>query len=433
MVDQFLTQIQTSGIGVLNRRDFVRSLSAGVAASSAAGMFGWKAALTAHAEQLRRQGQACILLFMNGGPSQFETFDPKPDHENGGPTKAIDTSASGIRLAEHWTELSKQMKHVALIRSMTNKEGAHARAVYQMHTGYIPSGAIKYPALGSVICKEIGRPDFELPHFVSIGARLNNTAGAGFLGSHYAPFVVTDPNRMPNNTQLTVTASRFRRRLELTHDLEADFARTAKELVTEHQKVQKAAAKMVTTPKLKAFDLNQEKDATRDRYGRNSFGQGCLLARRLVETGVTFVEVELSGWDTHQDNFERSKTLSLQADKGFAALVADLNDRGMLDKTLVLCIGEFGRTPRINGQNGRDHYPRVFSAALAGGGVQGGRVIGASTKDGTEVKDRPVTIADLFCSICQVFGINPRKENVGPFDRPIKIVDGGSVVRELFG
>lgn len=431
-MERFLTHVRTSSQGIVSRRDFVRTLSSAAAASATAGLLGWKAALTVHAEQLRRQGQACILLFFNGGPSQFETFDPKPGHENGGPTKAIKTTVTGIQLAEHWAELAKQMKQIALIRSMTNKEGAHARAVYQMHTGYLPAGAIKYPSLGSIISKEIAPPDFELPHYVNIGGRFNNAAGAGFLGSRYAPFVVSDPNRMPSNSQLTVSPSRFQRRLALTHDLESDFARAAKELVHEHQNVQKAAAKLVLTPKLRAFDLSQEKDAVRDRYGRTPFGQGCLLARRLIEAGVTFVEVELSGWDTHQDNFERTKALSLQADKGFAALVADLKERGMLERTLVLCIGEFGRTPRINGQNGRDHFPRAFSAALAGGGVRGGQVVGATNESGTDINDRPVTIPDLFCTICHVFGINPRKENVGPLDRPIKLVDGGSLVKELF-
>src|SRR5262249_43065035 len=159
---------------------------------------------------------------------------------------------------------------------------------------------------------------------------------------------------------------------------------------------------------------------------RTPFGQGCLLARRLVETGVTFIEVELGNWDTHQDNFERTKPLSTQADKGFAALVSDLKDRGKLDKTLVIWLGEFGRTPRINAQTGRDHYPRAFSAALAGGGIKGGQVVGATSADGTDVRSRPVTVPDLFCSFCQALKINPRKENLGPLERPIKIVDGGA-------
>jgi uncharacterized protein (DUF1501 family) len=237
---------------------------------------------------------------------------------------------------------------------------------------------------------------------------------------------------MPSNSQLTVSDERFRRRLGLTMDLEEEFTKSAKHAVEEHQNVLKGAASLARSPKLKAFDVSQEKDSVRDRYGRTPFGQGCLLARRLVETGVTFVEVELGNWDTHQDNFERTKTLSLQADQGFAALVGDLKERGMLSRTIVLCLGEFGRTPRINPQNGRDHYPRVFSAAIAGGGTKGGQVIGASSADGTDVKSRPVTVPDLFCTLCQSLKINPRKENLGPLQRPIKIVDGGEAVKELF-
>jgi uncharacterized protein (DUF1501 family) len=170
----------------------------------------------------------------------------------------------------------------------------------------------------------------------------------------------------------------------------------------------------------------------RERYGKSAFGQGCLLARRLVEAGVTFVEVESDGWDTHQDNFNRSKNLSGPVDQGFAALVADLKERGMLDRTLVVWMGEFGRTPRINGQAGRDHFPRAFTVALAGGGVKGGQVIGQTTGDGSSIAKRPVSVPDLFTTFCHALKINPRKENLGPLDRPVKIVDGGQPVMELF-
>lgn len=431
MAEHSLMQVRTSAEGVIGRRRFLRTMTASTAGLAMTGALGWKEAVTLHAEELRKKGMSCILLFMNGGPSQFETFDPKPNHRNGGETKVIDTAVSGVQLAEHWPNLAAQMKDIALIRSMTNKEGAHPRAVYQMHTGYLPSGAIKYPAFGSIVAKELGDPNFELPYFVSIGGRFNNAAGAGFLGMRYAPLSVLDPNRMPSNSQLTVSRARFERRLELMKELETDFATNAPQAVAEHQSVVKGAAGLATSPKLKAFDLSQEKDSLRSRYGRTPFGQGCLLARRLVEAGVTFIEVELNGWDTHQDNFERSKTLSQQADKGFATLVADLKDRGLLERTLVICLGEFGRTPRINAQSGRDHYPRVFSAALAGGGIKGGQVVGASSADGTDVKSRPVTVPDLFCTFCEVLKINPRKENIGPLERPIKIVDGGSPVKEL--
>jgi hypothetical protein len=428
-----LMHVRTSPDGVVDRRTFIRTVAAGAAA---AGVLGWKDAVTLHAEELRKQGMACVLLFLNGGPSQFETFDPKPGHANGGPTKSIESAVSGIEIAEDWTHVAEQMKDIALIRSMTNKEGAHPRAVYQLHTGYLPSGAVKYPSFGALVSKELGQAEFELPYFVSVGGRgFGFTAGSGFLGMKYAPFVVGDPNRMPNNAELPggVGKDRFARRLDLLKDLESDFSDAgAKHAVTEHESIVRGAANLVTSPNLKSFDLSQEKDGIRDRYGRNPFGQGCLLARRLIEHGVTFIEVGSNGWDTHQDNFERTKTLSLLVDKAFAALVGDLKERGRLEKTLVIAMGEFGRTPRVNGNNGRDHYPRVFSAAVAGGGVKGGQVIGASSADGSDVKSRPVTVPDLFCSFCHSLKINPRKENIGPLERPIKIVDGGAVVKELF-
>src|SRR5258708_823746 len=273
-----LMQVRTDASGVVSRRTFLRSVAVGAAA---AGTLGWKDAVTLQAEELRKQGMACILLFMNGGPSQFETFDPKPDTKNGGPTKAIDTAINGIQIAENWPAVAAQMKEIALIRSMTNKEGAHPRAVYQLHTGYLPSGGVKYPAFGALASKEIGQPDSELPYFVSIGNRFFNSTGAGFLGMKYAPFAINDPARLPNNTGLPagIGEDRFARRLDLMKDLDEEFAAAgARNPVTEHQSVVKGAANLVTNPKLKAFDLGQEKEATRDRYARSPFGSGCLLA-----------------------------------------------------------------------------------------------------------------------------------------------------------
>jgi hypothetical protein len=422
--------LQADRTGVVSRRTFLRSVSAGAAGVAA---LGWKDAVTLNAAELRKRGMACILLFMNGGPSQFETFDPKPGTDSGGPTKGIPTTIPGVQIAENWPKVAKQLGDIALIRSVTNKEGAHPRAVYQLKTGYLPSGAAKYPMFGSVVAKEISPPDFDLPSFVSVNRR--DTIGSGFLGMQYAPFCVQNPNQMPSNSELPggVNDKRLNRRLSLLKDLESDFAEAGGSRQVEgHRAVYQGAAQLVLSPRIKAFELAQEKDAVRDRYGRSSFGQGCLLARRLVETGVTFVEVESDGWDTHQDNFERVAKLAGPSDQGFAALVADLKERGMLEKTLVIWMGEFGRTPKVNPQNGRDHFPRAFCAALAGGGVKGGHVIGKTSADGTMIADRPVTVPDLFTSFCHSLKINPRKENLGPFDRPIKIVDGGEVVKELF-
>jgi uncharacterized protein (DUF1501 family) len=431
MTLQSFLHLQTNRDGVLHRRAFLRRVGAGTAAL---GMMSWMDAVALSAEEMRKHEMACILLFMRGGPSQLETFDPKPNTTNGGPTKDIATAASGIRIAEHWTNVASAMKDIALIRSMTNREGEHQRATYQLHTGYVPMGSVKFPSFGSLVASEIGPKEFDLPSFVSVGGRAT-TIGSGFLGMEYAPFVVANPNQMPLNSTLprNVSEKRLQRRLGLMDDLEKDFAEAGgARQVEEHRTLIGSAAQLVTSPRLKAFDLNQEKDAARDKYGRNPFGQGCLLARRLIEQGVTFVEVESNGWDTHQDNFNRTKTLTETVDPAFAALLNDLKERGRLAKTLVIWMGEFGRTPRINGNTGRDHFPRAFNVALAGGGVRGGKVIGATSADGMEVTQRPVSVADLFCTFCQALKINPRKENMSGLGRPIKIVDGGQPVKELF-
>jgi uncharacterized protein (DUF1501 family) len=431
MTLQSLMHVRTSGDGVINRRSFIRSVAASAAGLS---MLGWKEAITANADELRKRGMACILLYMRGGPSQMETFDPKPGTANGGPTKAISTAVNGIQIAESWPKVAAAMKDIAIIRSMTNKEGEHQRASYQMHTGYIPAGSVKYPCIGSIVASEIGPKDFDLPNFVSIGNR-GSSVGSGFLGMQYAPFVVNNPTVMPNNVTLPqgINDKRFGRRVGLLNQLEEDFATSGgAPRVADHKGLYENASQMVLSPRLKAFDVSQEKDAVRDRYGRSPFGQGCLLARRLVETGVTFVEVESNGWDTHDNNFERVKTLSDSVDPGFAALVSDLKERGMLDKTLVIWMGEFGRTPKVNGRTGRDHFPRAFNGALAGGGVKGGQVIGSTSPEGTDVKNRPVSVGDLFCSFYQALKINPRKENMSSLGRPIKLMDNGAAVKELF-
>ncbi len=431
MTLQSLMHVQTNREGVLSRRTFLRRLALGTAGL---GILGWKEAVALRAEDLRKQGLACILLFMRGGPSQLETFDPKPDTSNGGPTKSLATAVNGIHIAEPWKHVAAAMKEIAVIRSMTNKEGEHLRAAYQLHTGYVPAGGVKHPTFGSIVAAELGPPEFDLPHFVSISNR-NTTLGSGFLGMSVAPFLVADPRQMPNNVQLpqSVNNKRFGRRLDLLERLEQDFAESGGERrVTDHRALYANASQMVRSPRLKAFDVTQEKDAVRDRYGRTPFGQGCLLARRLLEQGVTFVEVESNGWDTHQENFDRVRSLSEIVDPAFAALVADLKERGRLDKTLVIWMGEFGRTPRINPSTGRDHFPRAFSVALAGAGIKGGKVIGATSADGMNVSERPVRVEDLFCSFYQALKINPRKENMSTAGRPIKIVDGGQPVKELF-
>ncbi len=413
--------------GGVSRRSFLRGVSAGAVA---AGTINFRDLMSLRADELRKEGRSMILLWMQGGPSQLEMFDPKPGTEHGGPTEAINTAVSGIRIAKGWEKTAAAIKDIALVRSMTNKEGQHQRATYQLHTGYLPTGSVRHPSLGTNIAKELADMTRALPAVVSVG----QSPGAGFLGVDYEPFFVQNPGQLPQNVSVPVPAARNDRRLGLLNRLEADFtSHGGKVVVSDHQKLYGKASKMVMSPDIKAFDISDEKQDVRDKYGDSDFGRGCLLARRLVEAGVTFVEVEMRGWDTHDDNFNRTANLAAQVDPALAALVSDLKERGRLDRTLVVCMGEFGRTPRINPRTGRDHYPRVFNLAIAGGGVRGGQVIGSSTEDGTAVKDNPVTVPDLFCTVCKSMQINPRVERISPQGRPMKIVDGGEAVTKLFG
>lgn len=410
----------------VSRRSFLHAVAGSAAA---AGMLSFRDLLSLQAAELRSQGRAMILLWMAGGPSQLETFDPKPGHENGGPTEAIATSVPGIRIAGGWDKTAQVMDQIALIRSMTNKEGNHQRATYQMHTGYVPAGSVKHPSFAANIAQQIGDESLDLPAVVSIGP----TQGAGFLGVEYEPFVVQNPGQMPQNVAAAVDQSRMRQRLGLFDQLEEQFAsRGARAAVENQRQLYRKAADLVMSEQTRAFDIADEPQELKAAYGESQFGRGCLLARRLVETGVSFVEVRSNGWDTHTEHFERIEALNGDVDPAMGALITDLKQRGMLERTVVVWMGEFGRTPRISARGGRDHFPRAFNVALAGGGIRGGQVIGATSDDGMSVEQRPVTVADLLCSLCRCLAIDPAHENISPLGRPLKIVDGGEIVEELF-
>jgi Protein of unknown function (DUF1501) len=424
------TSVAVNRSHVVGRRDFLRGISL---AGLAAGTLSWTDLMTANADELRKKGKACILLWMSGGPSQFETFSPKPDHPNGSSTKAIGTSVPGIQIAENFPLLAKSMKDLAIIRSMTSKEGSHPRGTFLMHTGYIPSASVKYPSFGAVVAHEIGDPKSDLPSFVRVGGRAQTGSNGGFLGVQYDPFDIQNPAAMPTNTIPTTSVDRYRRRLDLLGKLEQDFAKTAPQEVIDHQKQYEGTAKMILSPSMKAFDLSQEPDAMREGYGKTQFGNACLLARRLIESGVTFIEIDLGGWDTHADNFAKTKELAGQVDQPFSQLIADLKRRGLFDSTVIMWMGEFGRTPIVNPRGGRDHYPRAFNAVLAGGGLRGGQVIGETDKSGSEITSNAVTVQDLFQTVCKSLKIEAAKENMSPIGRPIKVVDGGKPVKELVG
>src|SRR5581483_9627700 len=288
---QICVRVRVSARGAVSRRGLLRRLAAGGAGTAG---LRWSDYLSGHAAELKRQGKACILLWMAGGPSQFESLDPKPGAPTQGPTKAIATTVPGIQFAEHLTKMAGAMKDLAVVRSMTGREGNHGRATYLLHTGYPPSGGIVHPGFGSLVAQQLGDADFDLPHFVSISGP---SVGPSFLGVRHAPFVVTNPGQPPDNLAPPVSADRLDRRLGLMKELEAPLGRTgAAPLVRDHQALYEQTARMALSPRVKAFDLAGEPEKVRDAYGRSAFGQGCLMARRLVEAGVTFVEVQSSGW-----------------------------------------------------------------------------------------------------------------------------------------
>jgi hypothetical protein len=414
--------------------------------ASAAGLAGWNHLIAKSAHQVRERGMSCILLWMSGGPSQYESFDPKPGHACMGPTQTIATNVPGLRVGADWRKTAEIMSEIAIVRSMTSVEPDHPRATFHAHTSYLPGGGVRYPTFGSVAAAELirtRRADFELPSFVAIGPERMpaKQIGAGFLPVNFAPLLVSNPTRLPANVGLPpgTNGRRFERQIDLIRRLDEDFAQAGNQKVVEdHRAVYESARRFALSPRLRAFDITREPLQTRNLYGDSPFGQGCILARRLVEEGVPFVEVHSyhprasAGWDTHNNNFEVTKYLVDWVDPAYAALITDLKDRGMLDRTLVIWMGEFGRTAAINNNVGRDHQWRAWTLALAGGGVKGGRVIGATSADGTAVTQRPVTIPDLFRTFCHSLGIDADKENETPVGRPVKIVDGGAPVRELF-
>ena len=401
------------------------------ARTGAALTFGQILGLTSLFAAPAKHPKACILLWMAGGPSQLDTFDPKPGSANGGEFRAIPTSVPGIHISEHLPLLGREMKDLAIIRSMNSREGSHERARYFVHTGYLQTGVTQHPSIGSIVAKELMDKSKQLPAYVTINGP---GISSGLLGVDFAPFVVRDALRPLDNLQYakSVTAKRFRDRLSIVDTLDREFnAERGQKEFSEKATIYDRAVDLMHSPDLSAFDIQDEKSSTRQRYGTGKFATGCLIARRLIEKGVRFVEVEFDGWDTHVENFTRTKELSQQLDPAFASLIQDLRARGLLDSTLVVWMGEFGRTPEINGKGGRNHWPQAWSVVLAGGGIKGGQVIGATDKDGMEVKENPVTVPDLYATLCKCMGIDDSQYNSSPLGRPLRITDHGKVVTAL--
>lgn len=414
----------------ISRRSFVKTGISSFLGLIAMQHFG--SSSFAQLENVIPRAKHCIVLFMSGGASQLDTFDPKPGTKNGGPFAAISTSAKGIQVSEHLPNVAEQAHHLSIIRSMVSREGNHERARYLLHTGYAPGGAVRHPTLGSITSHYLEDEFLDLPSCVNINSP---TYSGGFLGATHDPFVVKDPMMPVEDISYPaqMDTNRFRERLKMLRAIEKDFIAKRTGRSTEaHQAIYKKADELINSPKIDAFNLDDEPIATREAYGMNRFGQGCLMARRLVEAGVKFVEVSLDGWDTHQNNFERTKELLDMVDPAYAMLLKDLSERDLLDETIVLWLGEFGRTPRINENDGRDHHTNGWSAVVGGGGVRGGQIVGSTNEDGSQVVSGDVGVPDLFASLCFALGIDGDEENYSRSGRPIRVVNDGTVIEELF-
>jgi uncharacterized protein (DUF1501 family) len=394
--------------------------------------------------------RACILLWLDGGPSHLDTFDPKPDApvEVRSPFKSIPTTVPGIHLCEHLPRTARQMSHIALIRSLTHELGNHDTGSRFLLTGHRPTPALDHPSLGSVVAWHQRRSTHVLPPYIAIPGDAvggqSNAARAGFLPGAFNAFSAgANPGNVPDlKLPEGITFERSDRRREMLARLDAFAELPEADLAVRNRDAfYDQAYRLIASPEARgAFSLDTEKPAVREAYGRSRLGTGCLLARRLVEAGSRFVTVVDHGWDTHQQiarelpdsRFPGSGKLPA-LDRAYSTLLADLHERGLLDSTLVVLMGEFGRTPKLNALGGRDHWPRAGFVALAGGGVRGGQVIGATNGFGEVPVDRPVSPEDLAWSLLTRMGINPATELTTPTGRPVRLLNQGTFIRELLG
>ena len=388
----------------------------------------------------------CILVWLAGGPSHIDTFDPKADAPVGvrGEFKPIDTAVPGLKISEVFPKLAKIMDRVTLIRGVSSPEADHDRAAHHLLTGYRPSPALVYPSYGSVVAKIRESSRKSLPDYVAV-PDAPIFSSSGYLTPAYDPFAVMGDPSSPNFRvrDLTppdrLTLDRLKRRKEMVKSLDG-FSRDVSETpltASRDQFTEQAYALLTSSAAQAAFNMKNEPDELRDRYGRNPFGQSCLLSRRLIESGVSFVTVNdrgqgQLGWDTHQQNFPMIKnTLAPPLDQGVSTLIADLDERGLLDTTLVIMMGEFGRTPTINPNAGRDHHGRANCALLAGAGIPRGLLLGRTDAKGDSPVDRPISPSDLAATLYLALGIDPEHKFDSPDGRPIRLVDNGKAPQEL--
>lgn len=414
----------------MNRRHFMSHLAGAAAMASPVTYF--TNALLANASDMRKRHKACIMLWMGGGPSSMDIWDLKPGAATGGPFKQISTSANGVAICEYMPLMAKQMHNMAVVRSMSTREADHMRGRYYMHTGYVPNPNVEHPSYGSVISHELADQvtSLDIPPFVSVGG---GSVGPGFLGMTWAPFVV-DSNGNIRNLDMGIDPSRIGQRLEMLATLENGFiAQKRGGAAEEHAKIIHKTVKLMTSKQMDAFKVSKEPKEVQEKYGTTGFAKGCLMARRLVEAGVPFVEVDLGGWDNHTDIFPTLQNQKLpELDMAMSALISDLEDRGLLDDTVIVWMGEFGRTPNINGNGGRDHWARSWSVVVGGGGFKRGIAVGETSSDGKEVITEPYSSQDLMASVLKSLGISLETTFTAKNGRPMKIANSGKIIKELF-
>jgi Protein of unknown function (DUF1501)/TAT (twin-arginine translocation) pathway signal sequence len=413
----------------LSRRSFLKgTLVTGAGATIA----NWGGLFTARsiAAEATKKGKKCILLWMNGGASQIDTFDMKPGRPTGGPFRPAATKIPGYQMCEYLPKMAEQINKLAVIRSMRTQSPDHPDGIYHMHTCYKQNERTPHPEIGAMIARYCGNPDSDLPSFIRMGSTGN--AGSGYLGPQYEPFHLGSDGRLPYFTNQVGTPAAEEKRKELLKFVEDEFAKDhAAEPFDSHRMAKQRAWRLMKVKEV--FDISKELPKDKLRYGDTEFGRRCIAARKLIEAGVPFVEVGQENYDSHADNFVVHKANFQVLDPAWSSLLIDLEDRGLLKDTLVVWMGEVGRTPYINNRAGRDHFIRAWTIVLAGGGIKGGQIWGETDKDGKEVKDNPVSEGDLFATIYKTLGINPRmKHYVGV--RPVWATpEGSAAIKELIG
>ncbi len=410
----------------LSRRAFMGASSATLLGMSVKGL------LAASGKDHEAQAEHVILFWNGGGMSHIDTWDPKPGRPTGGDLSPIKTSVPGIEISEIFPGLADQMHHCALIRSIAGTQGDHGRATHHVQTSYLPFPNLVYPGMGSVVTHEL--PNLgELPAYISISGQAPR---AGYLGQKCEAYYVSNPGDKDPYLAFPegIAEVRGNKRLETLAKYNQRFTgnSTDPRLRATETSIEEAVT-LMRSPALEAFEFGKVSPKTLERYGKTPFGRGALLAKRLVEKGVRFVQVNRGGFDTHMANFPAMRDHGEIMDPALASLISDLAETGMLKKTLVIMLSEFGRTPRINKDAGRDHWASVFSCFLAGGGIKGGTVYGSSDEDGADAKDQPVKVQDIHATICHALGINPNKDVMTPLARPMKLVDQGTPITGLFG